>query len=413
MANSQPNSHRITQFFQWHKENVLDLSPRFQRNPVWSHKNKSYLIDTILNGYPVPEIFLQIETSPDGQTKYSVVDGQQRIRSIIEFIEGEYEILESESNREFGGKEFKDLPDGIKKDFWDYRIITRELDTSSEDEVTTVFKRMNKYVFPLNPQELRNATYRGHFIELINQLAEEDYWADNKIVSAQDIRRMMDSEFISDLIISMLHGIQTKKTETINGYYKMYDDEFDDEETTRKKVRTILNKLDEILGDLRPTRWHRKHEFYSLFVALSFLLDEYQFPPEQYNEIKKVLCSFSDDIDKGKSTGNSKINIMEFIKTVTDHTTNKDERVKRTNIVRELIIPFLIAKDPTRDFTEEERRIAWNLSEDKKCHICNNEVTNWNDYHLDHIISHSKGGKTELRNSQITHNICNQSKSNK
>lgn len=412
MANSQPNSHRITQFFQWHKENALDLSPSFQRNPVWSHKNKSYLIDTILTGYPVPEVFIQIETTSDGKTKYSVVDGQQRIRSIIEFLEGEYEILESESH-DYGGKEFKDLPDGVKKDFWDYKIVTRELDTSNEDEVTAVFRRMNKYVFPLNPQELRNATYRGHFIELVNKLAEEDYWADNKIVSPQDIRRMMDSEFISELIIGMLHGIQTKKTETIDGYYKMYDDEFDDEESVKKKVRTILNKLDELLGDLRPTRWHRKHEFYSLFLALSNLLDEYQFPSERYNDIKNILCAFSEDIDKSKSTVTTKPNVLEFVDTVTIHTTNKEERIKRTNLVRELIIPFLIAKDPTREFTEEERRIAWSLSEDKKCGICKNEIKNWNEYHLDHIIPHSKGGKTELKNAQIAHKTCNQGKSNK
>ena len=191
MDNAPPTTHRISELYKWYKEGCLELKPPFQRKPVWSEKNRSYLIDTILNGYPVPEIYLQVVTDSSGNTKYFVVDGQQRVRAILEFLEGEYEIMESESPT-FGGKEFKDLSDGSKKDFWDYPLVTRELKTSREDEVRIVFKRLNRYVVPLNKQELRNATFRGEFIELIKGLANDDYWADNKIVTAADIRRMRD-----------------------------------------------------------------------------------------------------------------------------------------------------------------------------------------------------------------------------
>lgn len=411
MANSPPTTHRITEFYQWYKGGMLELKPPYQRNPVWSPKNRSYLIDTILHDYPVPEIFMQIETTSEGAIKYSVVDGQQRIRAILDYIDGEYAILESES-KSFGGKEFKDLPDGTKKDFWDFEIVTRELKTSNDDEVTMVFKRMNKYVIPLNPQEIRNATYRGQFIELVNHLTEDDYWSDNKIVSPNDIKRMLDAEFLSELLIALLHGIQTKDTDSIDGYYKMYDDNFSDEDIVKTQVKSTIKKLDAILEDLRPTRWHRKNEFYSLFLAVTQLLEEYLIPTERYREIKERLCDFSNELDKGRTHVVSS-QATAFLETLAAHTTNKEERIKRTNIVRELIIPYLVAKDAKRDFTEEERRVAWGMSPDKKCAICNNVVGSWDDYHLDHIIPHSKGGLTELRNSQITHNSCNQSKSNK
>ncbi|MCH7559832.1 MAG: DUF262 domain-containing protein, partial [Thaumarchaeota archaeon] len=145
-----PTTHRISEFFKWNKDGRLELAPPFQRNPVWGHKNKSYLIDTILNGLPVPEIFIQVKTNQDGESKYIVVDGQQRIRSILEFIEGEYSLLAGETSYEYAGKEFKEFSDGVKTDFWDYPIVTRELRTSNDDEITSVFTRMNKYVFPLN-----------------------------------------------------------------------------------------------------------------------------------------------------------------------------------------------------------------------------------------------------------------------
>ncbi len=417
MTNSPPTTHRVTEFYQWFKGGILELNPFYQRNPVWSDRNKSYLMDTILNNYPVPEIFMQIETTSDGKTKYSVVDGQQRIRSIIEFIDGEYAILESES-KIFGGKEFKNLPDGIKKEFWDYSVVTRELQTISDDEVTSVFKRMNKYVVPLNPQELRHATYRGQFIELINELTNDDYWADNKVVSPNDIRRMVDSEFISELIIAMLHCIQTKKTELIDGYYKMYDEVFLEKDNIKKEFLAVRNKLDEILGDLRPVRWHNKPEFYSLFLAFHELMKEYTIPSTRYDNIAKSLCTFSSDIDNayhsddsGRSNPNSQI--PDFVESVAYHTTDKEARMKRTKIIREIVIPHLIARDPTRDFTEEERRIAWALSKDKICRICSKKVDSWDDYHLDHKIAHNNGGKTELLNSQITHKKCNQEKSKK
>ena len=76
----------------WFKETAathqLDMAPPYQRNPVWLEKQKSYLIDTILNGLPIPELYMQTTVTADGVAKYTVVDGQQRIRSVLEFLEG-------------------------------------------------------------------------------------------------------------------------------------------------------------------------------------------------------------------------------------------------------------------------------------------------------------------------------------
>jgi uncharacterized protein with ParB-like and HNH nuclease domain len=59
------------------------MKPPFQRNPVWIHPQKSYLIDSILNGFPIPEIYMQEFVDEGGNERHVIIDGQQRIISIL------------------------------------------------------------------------------------------------------------------------------------------------------------------------------------------------------------------------------------------------------------------------------------------------------------------------------------------
>jgi len=96
--------------------------------------------------------------------------------------------------------------------------------------------------------------------------------------------------------------------------------------------------------------------------------------------------------------------VAEYVNSVEKRSTHKATRQNRYKAVRDLLIPFLIARDARRDFNEEERRIAWEMSTNKICPLCHTEIT-WENYQLDHIKPHKKGGKTELRNSQITQSV--------
>lgn len=78
----------VGDFVSWMRNGELDLSPSFQRRPVWKKSAKSYLIDTIVRGLPTPIIFLrQITDTKKLTTKRQVVDGQQRIRTLLSFID--------------------------------------------------------------------------------------------------------------------------------------------------------------------------------------------------------------------------------------------------------------------------------------------------------------------------------------
>lgn len=114
----------IAWFNQRHLAGELDMKPPFQRNPVWVDKQKSYLIDTILSGFPIPEIYMQETISSKGDSKYIVVDGQQRIRSVLEFIDGKF-VMDSKDSPAFADLSFDDLTIEQKKSFFQYKFVIR------------------------------------------------------------------------------------------------------------------------------------------------------------------------------------------------------------------------------------------------------------------------------------------------
>ena len=107
-----------------------------------------------------------------------------------------------------------------------------------------MFDRLNRYLSPLKPQELRHSTYRGPFLKLAERLADDEYWAENKIVTTAAIRRMGDVEFVSELLIGVMHGPQGGSAAIIDEYYaeyEDYEDEFPQQRSTVKSFQKTLN----------------------------------------------------------------------------------------------------------------------------------------------------------------------------
>jgi len=339
MINVNSQSPAIVWFKDRNSEKSLILKPPYQRKPVWATDQKTYLIDTILKGYLIPEIFIHRVTDHTGKTIFNIIDGQQRIRSILEFINNEYS-LSSEYTPEYSDYFFSDLPNGIKQLIWNYSINVREITNASEDEVRNLFRRMNKNVVSLNPQELRHSTYSGEFIRLMEEIAEYDYWAENKIVRANEIRRMNDVQYISDLFISMMNGIQDK-TKELDSFYEMYEAKFPDKNKWQKRFLDIMSFIQTIFPELRETRWKNKSDYYTLFMCLNELINDKPSPTIKFTAIRKDLCTFSETVSKAalKENKDKKFakDIYDYMNAVTKSTTDKDRRVLRHNIVIKMI----------------------------------------------------------------------------
>ena len=106
-----------------YKRKLLDLDPPYQRRSIWNQPYKDFFVDTVLNDYPCPAIFLYENITPDGTGKYSVVDGKQRLLTLFEFANNEFPASSDASIAKGRDKYFKDLDDDTKRAFWNSILI--------------------------------------------------------------------------------------------------------------------------------------------------------------------------------------------------------------------------------------------------------------------------------------------------
>jgi hypothetical protein len=334
----------LTWFRDEYRNGTLDIRPPYQRAPVWADRQKNALIESVLLRLPIPEVYIQQSVDDTGDTTHGVVDGQQRIRTILQFIgvdqdeedANDFVLDKLGAHSPWHGLSFADLPEDEKRRFWRYRLAVRMLETESDTEVRDMFKRLNKYTMPLKPQELRNATYVGPFARLATAIADEsDYWAENLIVSAQSIRRMGDIEFVAELLIGVLHGPQGGSAAIIDEYYaeyEDYEDEFPEQRATRSRFNASLKYIERVFPEIRKIRWHNKTDFYSLFVAVAHLLREHgSAPARRVVAVRRELTSFADEVEVRQADEDAPVppEVQRYVRALTRGANDKARRGER------------------------------------------------------------------------------------
>ena len=340
-----------------YNDGSLILRPPYQRKPVWSVKQKNALVESILLELPIPELYLQhaIE-GPNAKSIYALVDGQQRIRTVLQFIgidrtEGELEensftLDKLAASSKYKGKTIGTL-DQIDRDcLLKYKFAVRSIDTNDEDELREVFKRINRYVTKLNEQELRNATYTGPFITLANQLADDEFWVQKRLVSPAQIRRMKDIEFVSELLIGVIHGPQGGSAAVVNEYYSQFDD-YDDEFPNQKQVvdRFLQTKMivSSILSSSVFSRFSsNRTDFYSLFVAVAVLLVSMTFQRSLIGKLRAALITFEGDVNARLADESKKVasRVVDYVRAAEKGVNDKKRRSDRHGVLLELLSPY-------------------------------------------------------------------------
>ncbi len=273
MKNFDSRTYSINDFLEWDDNDQLELSLRFQRRSVWTDTARSFFMDTILEGKPIPKVFIRQKLNP--QTRKSireVVDGQQRLRTIISFLRDGF-VVSKKHNKKYGGLYFSQLDqvdDEIQAHILNYEISVDLLVNMSDPDVLDVFSRLNSYSVTLNEQEKINANHFSAFKNLADRIAHNNnsFWIDNRIISEQNVLRMYDVQMSADLLIGIIEGIRSKKQ--IKKQYEIYEKEFDENvdelETRFYSIIVMINKI--FNENLKKRVFRRNHVFYSLFLAL-------------------------------------------------------------------------------------------------------------------------------------------------
>jgi uncharacterized protein with ParB-like and HNH nuclease domain len=299
-------------------------------------KERSGLIETILLNLPFPEIYIQVVTDSDtGLQQHVVVDGQQRITSILMFIDG---LVSLPDTIAWEGKRFNQLDDNERKRFWEYKVVVRMINTTSEADIRDLFTRLNTNTIALNDQELRNARFIGHFKETSERLADNPFFQSIRLFTAREIRRMEDVEFVSELLLRVVEGVTNKK-DMLDTAYADYDEDFPREGEFEEEFNAAIQLLVSLTTDDNATLIKTKSNFYSLFGACI----------QYYRQHKSV--SFRNAAAIGSSIGNllkraksydpqqpveDKM-VSEYYDAVSRAASDKMRRIKREEIISYLI----------------------------------------------------------------------------
>ena len=285
----QKTFYKVADFISWKKKDGLVLSPSFQRRAVWSKGTKSYLIDTIFKGLPVPIIFLRdrgINKKTYEPTR-EVIDGQQRLRTLISYISSDllddYEpakddfLVSKTHNKELANIHFKQLPEEYQDRILNYEFNVHILSSNVDDrDVIQIFRRMNSTNYTLKKQELLNSQYFGEFKTSQHELAAEqlERWRKWKTFTESEISRMQEVEQTSELCVSILSKkIMGKSTSAIENFYKKFDEVYKGREQIEEKFRQTIEFIDRnFIGNKNDFVFFNQRIFYVFFMAIYDLL---------------------------------------------------------------------------------------------------------------------------------------------
>lgn len=263
-------------------ELIVDNS--YQRRSVWSERDRIRLIETILLNLVVPSIyFWNSETDPDtGKSIVHIVDGQQRIDSIKQFVSGKLKLknaflLEEESREKYGNKLFEQLSDNEKKDFWDYKLSVIEIGRDVElDNIKNMFKRLNLTDYNLNNQEKRNII-SGEFASLAKELSENELWSYGgwELFRNNVVKRMQDVEFCASLILLCKRGIIDQTTDkALNEAYLDYEFNYDDADEDRGFIVSAMDKAKLFINENTISFLRRTSQLYTVFALIFYMMRE-------------------------------------------------------------------------------------------------------------------------------------------
>jgi hypothetical protein len=273
MPKSKPLTLQIADIIQWYRKGELVINETFQRYSVWTPQAKTFLIDTILHELPIPKMYIRTILDPKRQTSIrEIVDGQQRIRSIVEFADNTFRL--TKRSEEFHGLCYSDLDDEHKEAFLGYILTIDQLLNATDDDVIDVFARLNSYTVTLNAAEKRHAEFQTDFKFAVRKAAEHfrPFLERHQIFTTKQRFRMSDDELLAELFGLVLQGVTDGGGPRLRKLYKEQDDNTFNEATQKETLRRLSLAFD-FIDDTAPELLGgslRKH--YQLLMITAALL---------------------------------------------------------------------------------------------------------------------------------------------
>lgn len=280
--NIRPNAITLTvaDYCNAYDRREVLVDKKYQRNArVWPQRAQSYLIETILRGFPIPKLALHQQTDVRSRKsiKY-VVDGQQRTNAIVDFFYGKLTLSRSLELEAVRGKTIDGLNEEFQGAFLSYPLQFDQFEAADENVVREYYRRINSFTTPLNPEERRHANFQGNMKWFILKLVERhtETLVSLRTMSEREIIRMADHKLFAEIVDAMLHGVRTTSSRTLDRMYRDFD--VVDVPEHDRLLQDIDSACSRIVGwrDLCETSLvQRSHIFYSLMLAIILVEDSW------------------------------------------------------------------------------------------------------------------------------------------
>jgi hypothetical protein len=294
---------------------------------------------------PVPPIYIRITQSEQrNRVVREVIDGQQRISAVVDFLEGKYRLSRNLS-APWAGKSFQDLSHDEQTTIQRYEFSAEVFQSLSDLEVLELFSRLNTYSVPLNAQELRNGKWFGYFKQSMYGLALEhlEFWRRHRVFTEQSIARMLEAEFVSEVVVAQIDGMQDKK-KSLDAFYERFDETYPEREQMERRFRESVDEINEAFPDgLGETEFRRTPLLYSLFCVvyhkrhgLPGIVLETPRKPLTRNErleLNDAIANLSDKIERGREKVEVPKKYATFVAACLSQTDNIQPRLTRFRVI--------------------------------------------------------------------------------
>lgn len=370
---------------------LFEVDKTYQREEVWSKDAAQYLIDSILRRYDIGKVYVQVR-----EGKYFIVDGQQRLKAILDFADNKFPLSEKYSPAELAGKFYRDLPEKVRETFRSYVVTIVKIRGFSDEEIRDLFRRINSGV-PLNTAERLNA-YPGDIVPTVRKLSEHPFF---KKVTYLKPTRYRYLHLSAQLLMLEKNGITDISPKALFTFFEQ-NRKLDTNSQAYKDVVKTLNYLEkafnEKIKELEKPSW-----IITLYLLTSHLLKNYAMDGREQT-LKNFFINFFQEVLKSAETGDKEL--ISFNLAISRGTTSKENiKLRHEIILRRFLacVKDLVPLDPKREYTEDEKIAVFRMY-GGKCQRCG-KMLEMKNFHVHHKVSWAKGGKTTLENALL---LCEQ-----
>ena len=430
---TEPQYCTVNELVDLRKNEIARANPEYQRGVVWNRDQQKKLIDSVMRDYQLPVIYLHYnEITVAGMTResFDIIDGQQRIEALYLFVEGAFPLyrVDDEGARfpEFlqddpcpwGGKDFHGLSDELRGKLLGSKIPVAVIKTDNSNEVRDLFVRLQAGL-PLNAQEKRDS-FPGQFTDFILSLGGKPAIAKypghqffQQILKMKPGRDRGNTRQLAAQIASLFlkrrdngpHRFVDINARAIDDYYYSNLD-FNSDSDDCKRLRAILVKLTDLFAQWKGPKL-KAHDAIHLVLLLDTLWDDYTRSWE--STLVSAQSSFSATLAEAAKSARegepdetwSRYGV--WTRSNSDRGENIERRHRYYSQRMHEFMGNVVLKDDRRTFGPLEREIVY--WRDKTCRVCDSDVI-WDEAEIHHVLPHSVGGATALKNAALVHEHC-------